>query len=45
VDRLLLDDGPDPRPGRLVAEDEGAHQDGAAIHVADDEDYDIRCGD
>jgi hypothetical protein len=26
VDGLLLDDGPDPRAGRLVAEDEGAHQ-------------------
>jgi hypothetical protein len=25
VDGLLLDDGPDPRSGRLVAEDEGAH--------------------
>ena len=25
VDGLLLDDGPDPRAGRLVAEDEGAH--------------------
>jgi hypothetical protein len=27
VDGLLLDDGPDPRAGRLVAEDEGAHPD------------------
>ena len=27
VDGLLLDDGPDPRAGRLVAEDEGAHSD------------------
>ena len=25
LDGLLLDDGPDPRAGRLVAEDEGAH--------------------
>lgn len=25
IDGLLLDDGPDPRAGRLVAEDEGAH--------------------
>ncbi|HEY6480670.1 MAG TPA: DUF5709 domain-containing protein [Streptosporangiaceae bacterium] len=25
VDGLLLDDGPDPRAGRLVAEDEGVH--------------------
>jgi hypothetical protein len=25
VDGLLLDDGPDPRSGRLVAEDEGTH--------------------
>ena len=28
VDGLLLDDGPDPRAGRLVAEDGGAHPDG-----------------
>jgi hypothetical protein len=27
VDGLLLDDGPDPRAGRLVAEDEGTHAD------------------
>ena len=27
VDGLLLDDGPDPRAGRLVAEDEGTHSD------------------
>ena len=27
LDGLLLDDGPDPRAGRLVAEDEGAHPD------------------
>jgi hypothetical protein len=62
VDGLLLDDGPDPRAGRLVAEDEGAHPDAeadlvardvgidggaasaeeAAVHVVDDDDYDIR---
>jgi Family of unknown function (DUF5709) len=27
VDGLLLDDGPDPRAGRLVADDEGSHPD------------------
>ncbi len=62
VDGLLLDDGPDPRAGRLVAEDEGAHPDEeedrvasdvgidgggataeeAAMHVVEDDDYDIR---
>ncbi len=62
VDGLLLDDGPDPRSGRLVAEDEGAHPvdetdlvardagiDGggataeeAAMHVVEEDDYDIR---
>jgi Family of unknown function (DUF5709) len=62
VDGLLLDDGPDPRAGRLVAEDEGAHPDEeadlvasdagldaggataeeAAVHVVDEDDYDIR---
>ena len=62
VDGLLLDDGPDPRAGRLVAEDEGAHADSeadlvasdvgidggaataeeAAVHVVDEDDYDIR---
>jgi hypothetical protein len=62
VDGLLLDDGPDPRAGRLVAEDEGAHPadeedlvasdvgtDGggataeeAAMHVVEEDDYDIR---
>ena len=62
VDGLLLDDGPDPRAGRLVAEDEGAHPDDetdlvasdvgidgggataeeAAIHVVEEDDYDIR---
>ena len=65
IDGLLLDDGPDPRAGRLVAEDEGAHTvdeadlvardtgiDGgaasaeeAAVHVVDEDDYDIRSGD
>ena len=65
LDGLLLDDGPDPRAGRLVAEDEGAHPvdeadlvardtgiDGgaasaeeAAVHVVDEDDYDIRSGD
>jgi len=65
VDGLLLDDGPDPRAGRLVAEDEGAHPVGeadliardvgidgaaataeeAAVHVVDEDDYDIRSGD
>jgi hypothetical protein len=62
VDGLLLDDGPDPRAGRLVAEDEGAHPDDeadlvatdvgidgggataeeAAVHVVEEDDYDIR---
>ena len=62
VEGLLLDDGPDPRAGRLVAEDEGAHPDEeedlvatdvgidgggataeeAAIHVVEEDDYDIR---
>jgi Family of unknown function (DUF5709) len=62
IDGLLLDDGPDPRAGRLVAEDEGAHPVGeadlvardigidggaataeeAAVHVVDEDDYDIR---
>jgi len=65
VDGLLLDDGPDPRAGRLVADDEGAHPaadadlvardvgiDGAAasaeeaaVHVVDEDDYDIRSED
>jgi len=36
VDGLLLDDGPDPRAGRLVAEDEGAHPDSEADLVARD---------
>jgi hypothetical protein len=62
IDGLLLDDGPDPRAGRLVAEDEGAHPDEeadlvasdvgidaggataeeAAVHVVEEDDYDIR---
>jgi Family of unknown function (DUF5709) len=62
VDGVLLDDGPDPRAGRLVAEDEGAHPDDeedlvardvgidgggataeeAAMHVVEEDDYDIR---
>src|SRR5215469_7400283 len=62
IDGLLLDDGPDPRAGRLVAEDEGAHRDEeadlvasdvgvdaggataeeAAVHVVEEDDYDIR---
>jgi hypothetical protein len=62
VDGLLLDDGPDPRAGRLVAEDEGAHPDAeadlvardagiddgaataeeAAVHIVEEDDYDIR---
>ena len=65
LDGLLLDDGPDPRAGRLVAYDEGAHPDTeadlvardagidggaasaeeAAVHVVDEDDYDIRSGD
>jgi nitroreductase len=32
----LLDDGPDPRAGRLVAEDEGAHPAAEADLVAQD---------
>jgi hypothetical protein len=36
IDGLLLDDGPDPRAGRLVAEDEGAHPDNEADLVARD---------
>jgi hypothetical protein len=36
VDGLLLDDGPDPRAGRLVAGDEGAHPDTEADLVAQD---------
>ena len=36
LDGLLLDDGPDPRAGRLVAEDEGAHPDEETDLVATD---------
>jgi hypothetical protein len=36
LDGLLLDDGPDPRAGRLVAEDEGAHSDDEEDLVARD---------
>jgi Family of unknown function (DUF5709) len=36
VDGLLLDDGPDPRAGRLVAEDEGSHPAREADLVAQD---------
>jgi uncharacterized protein DUF5709 len=36
VDGLLLDNGPDPRAGRLVAEDEGAHPDEEEDLVARD---------
>jgi hypothetical protein len=36
VDGLLLDDGPGPRAGRLVAEDEGAHPPAEADLVAHD---------
>ncbi len=36
VDGLLLDDGADPRAGRLVAEDEGAHPDEQSDLVARD---------
>jgi hypothetical protein len=36
LDGLLLDDGPDPRAGRLVAEDEGAHDSTEADLVASD---------
>jgi Family of unknown function (DUF5709) len=36
IDGLLLDDGPDPRSGRLVADDEGAHADSEADLVAHD---------
>ncbi|HEY2315055.1 MAG TPA: DUF5709 domain-containing protein [Streptosporangiaceae bacterium] len=40
VDGLLLDDGPDPRAGRLVAEDEGTEPDAEADLVARDEGID-----
>jgi Family of unknown function (DUF5709) len=36
LDGLLLDDGPDPRAGRLVTEDEGAHPDNEEDLVARD---------
>jgi hypothetical protein len=36
LDGLLLDDGPDPRAGRLVAEDEGAHPDEEKDLIAHD---------
>jgi hypothetical protein len=36
VDGMLLDDGPDPRAGRLVAEDEGSDVDAEADLVARD---------
>jgi uncharacterized protein DUF5709 len=36
LDGLLLDDGPDPRAGRLIADDEGAHPDAEADLVAHD---------
>jgi hypothetical protein len=36
VDGLLLDDGPDPRAGRLVAQDEGSHPAAEADLVAND---------
>jgi hypothetical protein len=63
IDGLLLDDGPDPRAGRLVTADEDGYPldddadlvardvgiDGAAataeeaaVHVVDEDDYDIR---
>jgi hypothetical protein len=63
IDGLLLDDGPDPRAGRLVTQDEDGYSldddgdlvardvgiDGAAataeeaaVHVVDEDDYDIR---
>ena len=36
IDGLLLDDGPDPRAGRLVAEDEGADPDDEPDLLAQD---------
>lgn len=36
IDGLLLDDGPDPRAGRLVAPDEGAHSDQEADLIGRD---------
>lgn len=40
VDGMLLDDGPDARAGRLVAEDEGSEPDAEADLVARDEGID-----
>ena len=66
IDGLLLDDGPDPRAGRLVTADQDGYPldddadlvardvgiDGAAataeeaaVHVVDEDDYDIRSDD
>jgi Family of unknown function (DUF5709) len=63
VDGLLLDDGPDPRAGRLVTQDDdgypldtdgdlvardvgidgaAASAEEAAVHVVDEDDYDVR---
>jgi hypothetical protein len=61
IDGLLLDDGPDPRAGRLVAEGQAGYPDDgdlvardvgidgaaasaeeAAVHVVEEDDYDIR---
>jgi hypothetical protein len=63
IDGLLLDDGPDPRAGRLVTQDDDGYpldNDGdlvardvgidgaaasaeeAAVHVVDEDDYDVR---
>jgi hypothetical protein len=61
IDGLLLDDGPDPRAGRLVAEAQAGYPDDgdlvardvgidgaaataeeAAVHVVEEDDYDIR---
>jgi hypothetical protein len=36
IDGLLLDDGPDPRAGRLVADDEGAYPGAEGDLVAQD---------
>jgi Family of unknown function (DUF5709) len=40
VDGLLLDDGPDPRAGRLTADDEGAHTPAEADLIAHDQGID-----
>jgi len=62
IDGLLLEDGPDPRAGRLVVDDDERYRDDdgdlvardvgidgaaataeeAAVHVVDEDDYDIR---